>query len=158
LSDAPASTDRPKLAGLRVLIVDDDVEGRLLTSVVVTEAGGNTAAAASVREALQLIEVERPDVIVSGIDLPGEDGYALIGRIRQLEAVRGGFLPAVALTSHARVEDRGRALASGFQAHTPKPVEPATLIAAIAAVAGRQDRNDAQGLLDYSPEVERAAV
>ena len=158
LTGATASSDRPKLDGLRVLIVDDDAEGRLLTSVVVTEAGGSAWAVASVREALQFIEVERPDAIVSGIDLPGEDGYALIRRIRQLEAVHGGFLPAVALTSHAGVEDRGRALASGFQAHTPKPVEPDTLIAAIAAVTGRQDRNDPQSLLDRSPEGERAAV
>jgi PAS domain S-box-containing protein len=139
---AAASLGLPTLDGLRILIVDDDAEVRLLTSVVLTEAGGTTGAVASVRDAVQLIERERPDVIVSGIDLQGEDGYALIRQIRQLEAVHGGFLPAVALTSHARVEDRSRALAAGFQVHAPKPVEPATLIAAIAALTGRLDRND----------------
>jgi CheY-like chemotaxis protein len=72
--------------------------------------------------------------------------------------VHGGFLPAVALTSHARVEDRGRALASGFQVHASKPVEPAALIAAIAEVTGRLDRKDPQSLLDFSPEGGRAAV
>ncbi|HVH28414.1 MAG TPA: ATP-binding protein [Vicinamibacterales bacterium] len=154
---ATASSGLTRLDGLRILIVDDDAEGRLLTSVVVTEAGGSTWVVPSVGEALQLIERERPDVIVSGIDLPGEDGYALIRRIRQLETVHGGFLPAVALTSHARVEDRGRALASGFQLHVPKPVEPATLIAAIAALTGRLDRRDSQTLFG-SPEAERAAV
>jgi signal transduction histidine kinase/ActR/RegA family two-component response regulator len=154
---ATASSGLTRLDGLRILIVDDDADGRLLTSVVVTEAGGSTWVVPSVGEALQLIERERPDVIVSGIDLPGEDGYALIRRIRQLETVHGGFLPAVALTSHARVEDRGRALASGFQLHVPKPVEPATLIAAIAALTGRLDRRDSQTLLRV-PEVERAAV
>jgi len=158
LTGDPASSDFRKLDGLRVLIVDDDAEGRLLTSVIVTGAGGNTSAVASVRQALQLTEVERPDVIVTGIDLQGEDGYALIRQIRQREAVHGGFLPAVALTSHARIEDRGRALASGFQVHVSKPVEPAALIAAIAEVTGRLDRKDPQSFLDFSPEVGRAAV
>ena len=153
-----ASSGLPTLDGLRILIVDDDAQGRLLTSMVVTEAGGSTSAVASVREALRLIEVERPDVIVSGSDLPGEDGYALIRQIRRLETVQGGFLPAVALTSHAREVDRDRALAAGFQVHVPKPVEPAILIAAIAAVTGHLDRIDPRSLLGYSTEFGRAAV
>jgi CheY-like chemotaxis protein len=89
-------------------------------------------AVASVREALAELEIEKPDVLVSDIGLPDEDGYALIQQIRQREATRGGFLPAVALTGFARAEDRARILAAGFQAHVPKPVEPVELTAVIA--------------------------
>jgi CheY-like chemotaxis protein len=84
--------------------------------------------------ALRAIEEQRPDALVSDIDLSGEDGYALIGQIRRHEAEHGGFLPAVALTGYARAEDRSRTLAAGFQVHAAKPVEPAALTAAIAAI------------------------
>jgi CheY-like chemotaxis protein len=89
---------------------------------------------ASAGEALQILDVERPDVLVSDIGLPDEDGYGLIRQIRQSEAEHGGFLPAVALTGYARAEDRARILAAGFQSHVTKPVEPAELTAAIAAI------------------------
>jgi CheY-like chemotaxis protein len=92
---------------------------------------------ASTREALELLEVQRPDVLISDLGLPGEDGYALIRRIRHHEAEHGGFLPAIALTGYARADDRSRALAAGFQAHVAKPLEPAELIAVIADVTGR---------------------
>jgi CheY-like chemotaxis protein len=88
----------------------------------------------SVVEALQSIEMERPDALVSDIDLSGEDGYALIRQIRKHEAEHGGFLPALALTGYARAEDRERALAAGFQIHAPKPVDPVALAAAVAAI------------------------
>jgi CheY-like chemotaxis protein len=124
----------PRLDGLRILVVDDDPDGRTLTSLVLTQAGANVKAVASVREALQWLEVERPDAMVSDIGLPDEDGYGLIGQIRQYEAEHGGFLPAVALTGYARAEDRARVLAAGFQAHVSKPVEPAELTATIATI------------------------
>jgi CheY-like chemotaxis protein len=78
------------------------------------------------------IESARPDALVSDINLSGEDGYALIRQIRRHETEQGGRLPAVALTGYARAEDRARALEAGFDAHVPKPAEPATLTAAIA--------------------------
>ena len=124
----------PRLDELRILVVDDNADGRTLTSLVLTQAGASVKAVASVREALQMLEVERPDVLVSDIGLPDEDGYALIRQIRQHEAEHGGFLPAVALTGYARAEDRARILAAGFQAHVPKPVEPVELTAAIATI------------------------
>ena len=124
----------PRLDGLRILVVDDNADGRALTSLVLTQAGASVKAVASVREALQLLEVERPDALVSDIGLPDEDGYGLIRQIRQYEAEHGGFLPAVALTGYARAEDRARILAAGFQAHVPKPVEPVELTAAIATI------------------------
>jgi CheY-like chemotaxis protein len=125
----------PRLDELRILVVDDSADGRTLTSLVLTQAGASVRAVASVREALQMLDVERPDALVTDIGLPGEDWYGLIRQIRQYEAEHGGFLPAVALTGYARAEDRARILAAGFQAHVPKPVEPIELTAAIAAVA-----------------------
>lgn len=136
---AAASTVSPmrrlsRLDDLRILVVDDSADGRTLTSLVLTQAGARVTAVASVREALQALEVERPDALVSDIGLPDDDGYALIRQIRQYEAEHGGFLPAVALTGYARAEDRARILAAGFQAHVPKPVEPVELTAAIATI------------------------
>jgi signal transduction histidine kinase/ActR/RegA family two-component response regulator len=124
----------PRLDELRILVVDDSADGRALTSLLLTQAGAKVKAVASVREALQMLDAERPDALVSDIGLPDEDGYGLIGQIRQREAEHGGFLPAVALTGYARAEDRERILAAGFQAHVPKPVEPAELTIAIATV------------------------
>jgi signal transduction histidine kinase/ActR/RegA family two-component response regulator len=124
----------PRLDALRILVVDDSADGRALTSLVLVQAGASVKAVASVREALQMLEVERPDALVSDIGLPDEDGYGLIRQIRQHEAEHGGFLPAVALTGYARAEDRARVLAAGFQAHVTKPVEPVELTAAIAVV------------------------
>ena len=124
----------PRLDALRILVVDDNADGRTLTSLVLTQAGASVNAVASVREALQTLEAERFDALVSDIGLPDEDGYALIRQLRQHEAQHGGSLPAVALTGFARAEDRARILAAGFQAHVPKPVEPVELTATIATI------------------------
>jgi CheY-like chemotaxis protein len=144
---APASVERrttssatspaprlQRLDGLRILVVDDHADGRMLTSLVLTQVGAAVTTVASAEEALQAIASARPDALVSDIDLSGDDGYALIRQIRQYETEDGGCLPAVALTGYARAEDRARALAAGFQEHAPKPVEPAKLTAAIAAM------------------------
>jgi signal transduction histidine kinase/ActR/RegA family two-component response regulator len=127
----------PRLDDLRILVVDDDNDGRTLTTLVLTQAHASVTAVASAREALQVLETERPDVLVSDIGLPDEDGYSLIRRIRQRETQRGGFLPAIALTGFARADDKIRALVAGFQAHVVKPLEPAELMAAITDVRGR---------------------
>jgi CheY-like chemotaxis protein len=132
----------PRLDALHILVVDDNADGRTLTSLVLTEAGASVTAVASVREALQALEVERPDVLVSDIGLPDEDGYSLVRQIRQHETEHGGFLPAIALTGYARAEDRARILAAGFQAHVPKPVEPVELTAAIATIT--RDQRDSE--------------
>jgi CheY-like chemotaxis protein len=125
----------PRLDCLRILVVDDTDDGRALTTLVLTQAGASVKAVASAREALQLLEVDRPDMLISEIALPDEDGCALVRRIRQHDAEGGGFLPAITLTGYARADDRIRALAAGFQAHVAKPFEPAELIAVIADVA-----------------------
>ena len=131
-----------RLDALRILVVDDSTDGRALTSLVLTQAGASVTAAASVREALQMLEGERPDVLVSDIGLPDEDGFGLIRQIRQGEAKHGGFLPAVALTGYARAEDRARSLAAGFQAHVTKPFDPAKLMAAIATITHHPRNNE----------------
>ena len=133
-STASAVPRVPRLDDLRILVVDDSADGRALTSLLLTQAGATVTAVATVREALQMLEVERPDILVSDIGLPDEDGYGLIRQIRQNEAEHGGFLPAVALTGYARAEDRARILAAGFQAHVPKPVEAINLTVAIATI------------------------
>jgi signal transduction histidine kinase/ActR/RegA family two-component response regulator len=132
----------PRLDDLRILVVDDDDDGRALTSLVLAQAGAGVKAAASAHEALQMLEVERPDVLVSDIGLPDEDGYALIRRIRQYEAEHGGFLPTLALTGYARAEDRARILEAGFQGHVSKPVEPVELATAIATIARQRQDHD----------------
>jgi signal transduction histidine kinase/ActR/RegA family two-component response regulator len=134
-----ASMDSPqprsqRLDHVHILVVDDHADGRTLTSLVLTEAGASVNAVASAREALQVLQGQWPDVLVSDIGLLDEDGYALIRQIRQHEAEHGGFLPAIALTGYARAEDRTRILAAGFQAHVSKPLDPAELTAAIAAL------------------------
>jgi signal transduction histidine kinase/ActR/RegA family two-component response regulator len=136
-SGASPALRLPHLDDLRILVVDDDDDGRTLTTLVLTQAHASVKAVASAREALHALETERPDVLVSDIGLPDEDGYSLIRRIRHRETQRGGFLPAIALTGYARADDKIRALVAGFQAHVVKPLEPAELMAAITDVRGR---------------------
>lgn len=131
---ARPAQDVQRLDGLQLLVVEDNADGRELLSVVLEAAGARVTAVASVAEAFQALAVLQPDALVSDIGLPNEDGYALIRRLRRREGEQGGFLPAVALTGYTRAEDRARVLAAGFQAHVPKPVEPAELTAAIAAL------------------------
>ncbi|HEX5733236.1 MAG TPA: ATP-binding protein [Blastocatellia bacterium] len=127
----------PDLRGVRVLVVDDEEDARRLLTAVLEQCDANIRTCASVEEALAEIEEWEPDVLVSDIEMPGEDGYALVRKVRELESERGGWLPAVALTAHARAEDRMRVLSSGYQMHVSKPVEPAELAVVIASLAGR---------------------
>ncbi|MBA2502021.1 MAG: response regulator, partial [Pyrinomonadaceae bacterium] len=130
----------PELDGLRVLVVDDEPDARELLTVVLAQCGAEVTTAASVLDALAALEESRPDVIVSDIGMPEEDGYSLIRQIRALPDDRGGRIPAAALTAYAGAEDRKRALLAGFQLHIPKPVEPTELVAVVATLAGRTGR------------------
>jgi signal transduction histidine kinase len=125
------------LTGLRVLVVDDAADARRMISAVLTHWGAEVRTSASAREALEVLEEWKPDVLVSDIGMPGEDGYDLIQRVRALAADRGGRIPAAALTAYAREEDRKRVLAAGYQMHVAKPVGPAELISTVADLAGR---------------------
>jgi signal transduction histidine kinase/CheY-like chemotaxis protein len=127
----------PELTGVRVLVVDDEPDTRGLLIAVLSQCDAEVRACASAEEALVEIEKWNPDILVSDIEMPGEDGYSLIRKVRALSAERGGRIPAVALTAHARTEDRMRALSNGFNMHVPKPVEPAELSLVIASFTGR---------------------
>jgi CheY-like chemotaxis protein len=125
------------LENLRIVVVDDDADGRTLTALVLTQAGATVRSVASVRDALRELETDDVDALVSDIGLPDEDGYSLKRAIRHPEAEHGGCLPALALTGYARPDDRARSLAEGFQAYMSKPVEPEKLTAAVAAITHR---------------------
>lgn len=125
------------LYGLRVLVVDDEADMRQLFATVLEYYGAKVEAVASANEAIEVLQRTRPDVLVSDIAMPTEDGYALIRTLRALEARRGGQTPALALTAFAGAGDRMRALAAGFQMHLAKPVAPDELVAAVAKLAGR---------------------
>ncbi len=127
-------SERP-LAGIRVLVVDDDPDARQLVRRVLTECGAEVAVAGSAAEAVGLVEALRPDILVSDIGMPDQDGYDLIRQVRSRVAAK--TLPAVALTAFARSEDRRRALLAGFQTHVAKPVEPAELVAVVASLVER---------------------
>jgi PAS domain S-box-containing protein len=124
------------LEGMTVLVVEDDADTRDLVKRLLEGEQASVLVAASATEALDLLETQRPDVLVSDIGLPDIDGYTLIQRIRDRGAAQGGAIPAVALTAYARSEDRTKALRAGYQAHISKPVEPADLIEAVASFAG----------------------
>jgi signal transduction histidine kinase/sensor domain CHASE-containing protein/ActR/RegA family two-component response regulator len=125
-----------RLDGVRVLTVDDDADARALVRDILEDAGAVVATAASSAGAMAEIERAVPDVLVSDIGMPDEDGYGLIRRVRALDRERGGEVPAVALTAFARVEDRRKVLDAGFQMYAAKPVEPRELIAVVARLAG----------------------
>jgi CheY-like chemotaxis protein/GAF domain-containing protein len=129
------SEEISKLKELKVLVVDDNKDTGDLLVTVLQSWGATATAVGSAAEALASIGAEIPDVLVSDIGMPGEDGYALIEKVRRLPPERGGRLPAVALTAYARAEDRKRALVAGYQVHLAKPVEPAELASAVANVA-----------------------
>ncbi|WP_242072504.1 PAS domain S-box protein [Microcoleus sp. FACHB-68] len=125
------------LADLKVLVVDDATDARELIKMILEEYGAKVTAVPSAAEGLLTLQQLKPDVLVSDIEMPGEDGYTFIRQVRGLEASQGGRVPAAALTAYARVEDRQRALWAGFQMHVTKPVEPAELVAVVANLAGR---------------------
>ena len=127
----------PSLDGLQVLVVDDEADSRVFLTTVLEQCGASVRAVASAHSAIEVIKLLKPDVLLSDIGMPGEDGYTLIRKVRALSAEQGGQIPAVALTAYARTEDRMRAIAAGFQMHTPKPVEPAELATIVASLAGR---------------------
>ena len=125
------------LEGLRILVVDDEVDARELVTVMLSRSGAVMKAAASASEAIEIIENWLPDVLIADIGMPVEDGYGLIKRLRGLPKERGGLTPALALTAYARTEDRVRALSAGYQVHLSKPVDRAELSAVVARLAER---------------------
>jgi PAS domain S-box-containing protein len=134
------SCDPHTLAGLSVLVLDDEEDARVLISRVLEECGAKVMVSSSGAEALKIIEHEHPTVVLSDIGMPTEDGYEFIRKLRRLPKEKGGITPAAALTAFARLEDKERALAAGYQRHIAKPVEPTELVGIVAGLAGKSVR------------------
>ena len=130
-----------RLDGVKVMVVDDELDMRDFLSVSLRQYGADVTALASVGEAVEALEREKPDVLVSDIGMPGEDGYALIRKVRALGPERGGQVPAAALTGFAAGDDTTRVLSAGYQVHLPKPVEPSQLAQVVGTLAGRSGLN-----------------
>jgi CheY-like chemotaxis protein len=126
-----------QLRGVDVLVVDDEEDARAVIRRLLEDCGAAVRAAPSAAEALEAFRDRRPDVLVSDVGMPGEDGYTLIRKIRALGNEKGGNTPALALTAYARAEDRMRAIHAGFHLHVAKPVEPVELIMMVASLAAR---------------------
>jgi CheY-like chemotaxis protein len=135
-----ASPSQPQqlLSGLHVLVVDDDADTLELMVTALTSRQANVTAVSSAMEALIAIKANRPDVLVSDIAMPDEDGYALIQKVRTLDHNFGQTIPAVAITAYAKEEDRDRVLAAGFQIYLAKPVELTELVSVVARAARRE--------------------
>ncbi|MEH2240907.1 PAS domain S-box protein [Nostoc sp.] len=125
------------LFGVRVLVVDDQSDTREFITTVLEQCQAEVQAVASVQEALHVITQWKPDVLVSDIGMPQEDGYSLIRKLRSQPPELGGNIPAAALTAYARAEDRMRAIQEGYQLHLPKPIEAAELATVVASLVGR---------------------
>jgi PAS domain S-box-containing protein len=125
------------LSGVSVLIVDDELDARELVAEAFKGAGAVVYLAASAQDALGVIATAQPNVLVSDIGMPHEDGYALMRQVRSLPAEQGGQIPALALTAYARTTDAERAFDAGYQRHVAKPVDPLLLVQLVAGLAGR---------------------
>lgn len=123
------------LQGVHVLVVDDEPDARELLTIAISHSSAEVRAVGTAREALEVFDQWKPDVLISDIGMPGEDGYELIRKVRTLEGEHGGTVPAVALTGYASDEDAARARIAGFQLHLSKPVSPNDLVAAVATLA-----------------------
>jgi CheY-like chemotaxis protein len=128
----------PALEGLRVLVVDDELDALDLATAILTAAHAEVRTCQSAAEALAMCSQWRPHVLIADIEMPHEDGLSLIRKVRAMDPAQGGKVPAIALTAYGRVEDRLRTLTAGFSMHVPKPVDPAELTTVVASLAGRE--------------------
>jgi PAS domain S-box-containing protein len=133
--EASSRSGAAALEGTRILVVDDERDARDLLEAVLRQAGATVATAGSSQEGFEAIQSFRPHVMVSDIGMPGEDGYAFVRRVNELDPELGGSIPSLALTAYTRNEDKARALAMGFTTHLGKPVDPDALIAAVVQLA-----------------------
>jgi PAS domain S-box-containing protein len=125
---AGSSGPIPSLAGTTVVVLDDDADSLAFASAALRNAGARTLECSTVDDAIATVRAQRPDVVVSDIAMPGQDGYAFIARLRALSVEEGGHTPSIALTAHAREDDVARCLSAGFERHLAKPLEAADLV------------------------------
>ena len=136
-----SASNPPLLAGVRVLFVEDQADARELITMMLAQDGAEVQTAVSATEALASCDEWRPDILISDIGMPGEDGYTLMKKLRARENERGGHIPAIALTAYGRREDRQRALTVGYESHVAKPVDPIDLVAAVASLTNRAGKD-----------------
>jgi|GEM_PF-1330889 CheY-like chemotaxis protein len=139
--DYESSPGSQALAGLRILVVDDEPDCATLTGYLLSECGADVKVVASATEALEVFEqyqIWPPDILVSDIQMPAIDGYELMRRVRNMSSDRGGNIPAIALTAYSRAEDRDRALVAGFQIHVAKPFDPFELLTIVESMVNRK--------------------
>jgi CheY-like chemotaxis protein len=122
------------LGGVRVLVVEDDPDARELVVAILEDAGAVVDSAESAAAGFAAMRSFHPQLLVSDIGMPGEDGYSLIRRVRALGPSEGGAIPSIALTAYTRAEDRAKALGAGFTMHMGKPIKPTDLVSAIEAL------------------------
>jgi PAS domain S-box-containing protein len=136
-AEPKAGSGEDSLQGIRVLIIDDQHDDRELLTMMLRQQGAEIRSASNAAEALRILQSWHPDVLVSDIAMPEEDGYTFIGKVRRLADAAVAGIPSIAVTAHARLEDRQRALDAGFQYHVAKPVNRLRLVDAVALAAGR---------------------
>jgi len=141
ISVATAGPVDRRLAGLRLLVVDDETDAREVMRFVLERGGARVRTADSAAHALDAIREDRPDLLISDIGMPTEDGYVMVRRLRAMEEGLGRRLPAIALTAYASEEDSRRAIGAGFDAHLSKPVDPSRLIEVAAGLVRPARRN-----------------
>lgn len=125
----------PRLEGIRILVVDDEADIRKLLAIVFAECGAKVTAVDSAAAAIKALQQLQPDILISDIGMPNEDGYTLLRQVRKLDPHQGGQIPAIALTAYASQEDCTQALLAGFQTHISKPVDPTALVKVVAKLA-----------------------
>jgi CheY-like chemotaxis protein len=123
------------LSGIKVMVVDDELDAREMVKRLLTRCGADVVTAASVNDALSKIEEAKPGVLISDVGMPGQDGYELIRQVRMLGGSVGN-VKAIALTAFGRLEDRTRSMLAGYQMHLAKPIEPSELIITVATLSG----------------------
>jgi len=136
-ADVESYGNREMLHGVRILVVDDEQDSRDLLTTILTRCGSDVRCSESVAEALKTFQEWKPDLLVSDIGMPNEDGYSLIRHVRKMKS-NGAHVPAVALTAYATDEDRLEALSAGFQIHVAKPIEPETFVTSLVSVLDRK--------------------
>ncbi len=133
-ADALDTIELPRLDNIRVLVIDDEADGRTLIARILEGRGAQPMSASSAKQAIEILSREHFDVLLSDIGMPDVDGFELIRQVRRLDQARTGPLPAIAITAYARPEDRQRSLLAGFHMHLSKPIEARELVASIAGL------------------------
>jgi signal transduction histidine kinase/ActR/RegA family two-component response regulator len=138
---AETQSETPSLEGLRILIVDDETDALDLISVELAQHGARVSAVTSAEKALEVLDREEFDLLISDIGMPEMDGFDLMRQVRKREEGKNKRIPSVALTAYARVQDRMQAIMAGYSTHVAKPVEPHELLTVVASLAGRLGKN-----------------